>query len=57
MHGVTDDNPDYVNGFASSLSADNPYGRFINTDHHIPERHFVRKTTERSSSFFRGLLS
>ena len=40
-----EDSHDYVNGFYSSISNDD-----------LNYQHFKRKTAERSSTFFRGLL-
>ena len=51
-----EDSHDYVNGFYSSISHDNSRPRYNNDDLNYSEKHFKRKTAERSSTFFRGLL-
>ena len=50
------DATDYVNGFFASLSAESNQGRPAYNESGSYDKTFQRKTTERSSSFFRSLL-
>jgi hypothetical protein len=54
--GIADDGHDYINGFFSSLHPENSSTRFDCEDSNFSETPLKRKSTERSSSFFRGLL-
>ena len=47
---------DYVNGFFGSLSTDSNQERPAYGEYNSYDKNFQRKTTERSSSFFRSLL-
>ena len=47
---------DYVNGFFASLSSDSNHERPSYGEYNSYDKTFQRKTTERSSSFFRSLL-